>query len=492
MADSNPQVLLAEDVAKYYADPYGFTLFAYPWRKPGPLESFDGPDVWQKNFLLRLGQEVKQRKFDGVHAVKPVRMCVVSGHGIGKGVLSAWLTNWILATRPYSRGTVTASGWPQLSTKTWATICTWMRMSITAPWFEITSDRIWRKGAKESWFASAQSCRPENSEAFAGQHAVTSSSFYVFDESSAIDDQIFATAEGGLVDGESMMFLTGNPTRNSGRFYRACFGEERNRWIRFSVDSRESKFTNKEEIAEWASQWGEDSDFFRVRVRGEAPRASFSQFIPQDIVAAARKFKAQAYEHMPKILGVDVARQGDDRSVVMLRQGRFSRILGIYHGLDTTEVAERCIEHIEAQSPQAVVVDATGLGAGTVDALKHRGFGSKLFEFYGSGKPNDPAAYFNKRAETWALLRDALKAGMQIPDTSEMEVDLTGTEYGYSPKGAIQLEPKDAMKARGLASPDLADALAMTFSVKVAAPYRPVVSTPRSSYPSELAQSWMR
>src|SRR5262249_35811370 len=97
----------------------------------------------------------------------------------------------------------------------------------------------------------------------------------------------------------------------------------------------------------------------------------------------------------------------------------------------------------------------------------------------------------NRRAETWGLMRDALKAGMQLPDTSDMEVDLCGTEYFYTPKGQIQLEPKDAMKSRGLASPDLADALSMTFAVRVAAPYRPVVSTPRPCCPGERSQTWM-
>jgi hypothetical protein len=487
----SPQVQLAEAVSHFYDNPLGFVLFAYPWDKPGLLQHSDGPDMWQKDFLVRLGQEVKSRRFDGIHAVPPIRMLTVSGHGVGKGTLMAWVVNWILATRPNSRGTVTASSWPQLSTKTWSALCNWMRMSITAPWFEVSSDRIWRKGAKESWFASAQSCRPENAESFAGQHASTATSFYVFDEASAIDDKIFSISEGGLLTGEPMAFMTGNPTRNSGRFYRAAFGEDRHRWIRFSVDSRNCKYTNKAEIAAWVEQHGEDSDWIRVKVRGEAPLQAFSQFISQESVATCRKYRAESYQHMPVILGVDVARHGDDRSVVFLRQGRFSGILGIYHGLDTVQVAEKVIEHIEAVTPQAVVCDCDGLGVGTFDALKHRGYGSKLFEFHGGGKPNEPAAYANRRAETWGLMRDALKAGMQLPDTSDMEVDLCGTEYFYTPKGQIQLEPKDAMKSRGLASPDLADALSMTFAVRVAAPYRPVVNTPRPCYPGERSQTWM-
>jgi hypothetical protein len=102
-----------------------------------------------------------------------------------------------------------------------------------------------RRSAKESWRVLAQSCREENSETFAGQHAADSTSFYVFDEASAIPDKIFEVAEGGLTDGEPMIFLFGNPNRNTGKFQRVTFGVERDRWIRHSVDSRTSRFTNK-------------------------------------------------------------------------------------------------------------------------------------------------------------------------------------------------------------------------------------------------------
>ena len=95
-----------------------------------------------------------------------------------------------------------------------------------------------------------------------------------------ISDDIFDVAEGGLTDGEPMEFLFGNPTQNSGKFYRVNFGSERNGWNHGSIDSRTSRFTNKALIAEWAELYGEDSDWFRYRVKGEAPRVGFSAFIP--------------------------------------------------------------------------------------------------------------------------------------------------------------------------------------------------------------------
>jgi hypothetical protein len=339
---------------------------------------------------------------------------------------------------------------------------------------------MWFRNQKEAWFATPQTCQESNSESFAGQHAADSTSFYIFDEASAIPDKIFQVAEGGLTDGEPMIFLFGNPTRNQGKFFRAAFGEERNRWIRFSVDSRTSRFTNKAQIDEWIQDYGEDSDFVRVRVRGEAPRAGSCQLISSDSVAAARKFKAVGHQGMPKIMAVDVARFGDDKTVIALRQGRKADILAKLSGQDTVQVAERTIHLIGLHNPDAVVVDGDGLGAGVVDQMRARNH--NVFEFHGGATPRDPQMYFNRRAEVWGKLGDWLKAGAQIPDDAELEVDLTGPQYGFSTKGAIQLERKQDMKARGLASPDLGDALAMTFAVEVrpkpqelfARPWRPV------------------
>jgi hypothetical protein len=242
---------------------------------------------------------------------------------------------------------------------------------------------------------------------------------------------------------------------------------KRERWSRFSVDSRNSKFANKELIAQWAADYGEDSDFFRVRVRGECPRVGSSQLIPSDVVAACRRFNALSFSHLPKILSVDVARFGDDRSVILCRQGRQARILAKLPGVDPVQLTERIIAFIYSEHPDAAGVDGDGLGAGVVDQLRHRGFSEGLFEFHGGGSPYDPDAYFNRRAEVWGKMCEWLKAGAEIPDDPEFEVDLTGVQYGYSSKQQIQLEKKEDMKRRGLASPDLGDALAMSFSVNV-------------------------
>ncbi len=213
------------------------------------------------------------------------------------------------------------------------------------------------RNQKDSWAVSAQSCKEENSESFAGQHSADSTSFYLLDESSAVPDKIFEVAEGGLSDGEPMIIACGNPTRNTGKFHRITFGNERERWTRFSVDSRNSRLSNKALIAQWAADYGEDSDFFRVRVRGECPRAGTTQFISSDDVAVCRKYKAEGFATLPKIMAVDVARFGDDRSVIGLRQGRKFRILGKYRGVDTVQLTRRVVEAREREEPDALIVD---------------------------------------------------------------------------------------------------------------------------------------
>ena len=484
---------LGQAILEVHDDPAGFVALAYPWGEPGTsLERYSGPDDWQKEFLLEFGRQIRERGFNGFDPVAPIRMGAVSGHGVGKTTLVAWIVNFIMSTRPNCLGTVTANTFPQLETKTWAAIQRWTKLAITKHWFEIRSDAIFFRKLFDSWRVSAQSSKESNSESFAGQHAADSTSFYLFDESSSISDKIFEVAFGGLTDGEPMIFMFGNPTRNTGQFHRSCFGSERRYWKIYSVDSRTSKFSNKQLIAEWAETYGEDSDFFRVRIKGEAPRQGMSQFISPEMVSACRKLvlPEAVYRTLPKILSVDVARFGDDKTVAGIRQGRKFEVKGKWRGKDTVEVACLTIEIIEAEEPDAVVVDGDGLGAGVVDQLKHRGFGRKLFEFHGGATPDDVNKYFNRRAEAWGLMRDWLQAGADIPDDPEIDVDLTGPDYFFSPKGQIQLEPKDAMKARGLDSPDIGDCLAMSHSVKVLA--RKPALPPVYSYPclSDTAR-WM-
>src|ERR1700675_3862021 len=254
--ETRPDLALAEEISGYYDDPLGFVLFAYPWGDPGPLEGETGPDDNQREFLESLSQEVKRRRFDGNEPVMPIQMSETSGHGTGKSAMGAWLADWILSTRPHSIGTVTAGTFTQLEDRTWAALRWWTKLCITAHWFDIQARSIHHKSYRETWKVVAQTCKEENAQSFAGQHAKTSTSWYLFDEASEVPDKIWETAEGGLTDGEPMFFAWGQPVRNTGEFYKINFGSLAERWNHRRVDSRTSRFTNKALIAQWEKDYG--------------------------------------------------------------------------------------------------------------------------------------------------------------------------------------------------------------------------------------------
>lgn len=176
--------------------------------------------------------------------------------------------------------------------------------------------------------------------------------------------------------------------------------------------------------------------------------------------ASTRIIRPDQISFAPKILGVDPARFGDDRSVIFPRQGLAAGKPIIYRGIDNMALADRVAAEIDNYKPDAVFIDA-GQGGGVIDRLRQ--LGHDVIEVAFGGRPTDPA-YLNKRAEMWFGMRDWLKLGGSIPNMVDLKQDLAAPIYWYDSAGRIQLEPKDDIKKRGLPSPDLADALALTFA----------------------------
>lgn len=476
---------IAEELAKGYDDPLRFVLWAFPWGEtpelsivplPEPWASKYpgckyGPDKWACEVLEEIGQQVRENKFDGIHAVKPIRHAIASGHGIGKSFLTACLVIWILATRPYSKGVVTATTGDQLKTKTFAEIAKWLKRSLVADMFTINAESITAVEAPESWRVDAQTCKEENSESFAGQHAASSTSFYIFDEASGVPDVIWEVAEGGLTDGEPMMFVFGNPTRNTGRF-RECFGKRSRVWRTRQIDSRSVFITNKEQIEEWRKEYGEDSDFFRYRVKGEFPSQSDKQFIPTGLVMEAARRDMPHNAATCAIIGVDVARFGDDDSVIYTRIGRGWLPIKRFKGLSTTQLVAKVKKHYDEVKALGfprdrifINVDEGGVGGGPKDQLRDDGYPVRGIQF-GAGA-DDPKTYSRLREEMWGRMKLWLMDGGTIPNDQGLIDDLSAPEYDILPSGQIKLESKKDMKKRGLPSPDAADALALTFAYKV-------------------------
>ena len=478
---------LSSDVTQYIWDPLGFVRYAFPWGTQ-TLGMSPGPHSWQRNILEHVGTHLQSE-----NRYQPCQIAVSSGHGIGKSALCGWIIAWAMSTCDDCKVLVTANTADQLKDKTHSEAAKWFHLAINSHWFDVqaTSITIRDPRHKDFWRTDFTTWNVARTEAFAGLHNAKKRIILIFDEASAIHDKIWEVAEGALTDEETeiLWFAFGNPTQSGGRF-RECWGRFAHRWKTFQVDARTVPGTNKAQIENWKQDWGEDSDFFRTRVRGEFPRIGANQFIGGEVVAAARKYKAEGFTTFPKVLGVDDARFGDDRTVMILRQGRKAITLGKYRGLDTAQVTAQTIQFIEEHGVDATVVDSDGIGATVYDQLKFRGFGKRLFEFHGGHPANDANKYFNRRAEVWGLTRDWLTAGAEIPDEPELEMDLTGPVYGFSAQQQIQLEKKDDMKKRGVSSPDSGDALAMTFAVQVAPP-KPAEPM-KYVYPGQQGQSWMR
>lgn len=481
---------LADEFSKFMHDPLGFVLFAYPWGEPGPLALHDGPDVWQAKLLKEIGARSAVNEFDGTTPVQALREAVSSGHGVGKSTLAAWLVDWIMCTRPFAQGTVTANTYTQLRNKTWAQIKYWTNLCIASHWFKVTDDKMYHVDFKDTWFCAPQSCKEENSEAFAGQHAAGSTSFYLFDESSGITDKIFEVSEGGLTDGEPMIFLLGNVTRSQGKFYRATNGVERDRWHRTQVDSRESKFTNKKQIEEWIQDYGEDSDFVRVRVRGLPPRASDAQFIDHERVLSAQRRTVVTLPTDPLVAGCDLAWGGSDDNVIRFRLGNDARSLKpikikgeftrepmvLTNRLsDVLSKEHVCGDGIK-RKVHMLFLDSAGI-AGPIGAnLRALGHRNVMEVNFGADSPDPKCAYM--RDYMWQGLKEFLLNGAIDADAG-LETDLVAPGVLPDTRQRIKLESKKDMKARGCDSPDDADALALTFAVKVATVKKPVAAPMR-------------
>lgn len=466
-------------------DPLGFVMYAFPWGEKGsPLEDKEGPDEWQIKVLTEIGEKLRSGSLDGTYDA--IQYAIASGHGVGKSAMVAWLIEWAMATCEDTRGVVTANTETQLKTKTWPELAKWHRMAITSFMFELTATAIFSKDPEHerTWRIDMVPWSEKNTEAFAGLHNEGKRILVIFDEGSAIPNIIWETTEGALTDSgtEIIWVVCGNPTRNTGRF-RECFESLKHRWSHVQVDSRTVRITNKTQIDNWVADYGEDSDFVRVRVRGVFPRAGAMQLIPTDIVDAAMAGDhVQVSLYDPLALGVDVARFGDDESVMYARKGRDGRTHNDsvnrkwrFRGIDTMELAAKVALFNSALSPDGVFIDGGGVGGGVVDRCRQLklpvievNFGAKP-DNISTNEEHDKA--YNKRAEMWLNMRRWLKNGGKIPNDPDLKRQLIQQTYEFRTiRGgdAIILTSKEAMKLDGLESPDIADALALTFAHPIA------------------------
>jgi DNA segregation ATPase FtsK/SpoIIIE-like protein len=456
-------------------DPLAFVMLVFPWgEKNTPLENFTGPRKWQREILREIADHVKKN----AGAVDPsvLRMATASGRGIGKSALVSWIVLWFFSTRIGGTTIVSANSESQLRSVTWAEITKWLAMAINKHWFEISATRVspakWitelverdlKKGTRY-WSVEGRLWSEENPDAYAGVHNYDGV-LLLFDEAAGVPDAIWQVAAGFFSEPTEHRFWLAfsNPRRNSGYFFE-CFHGKRDFWNTRQIDSRSVEGTDKNVYEQIIAEYGEDSREARVEVYGQFPSDGDDQFITPKLVDEAMARPKWKDADAPIVLGVDPARTGGDSTVIAVRQGRDLLALHRYRGDDTMTVVGHVIEAIERYRPAMTVIDEGGLGYGILDRLNEQRYKVRGVNF--GWKSSRPVMWGNKRAEMWGALRDWLRTAAVTPDKA-LKTDLTGVRAKPDSTGKIFLESKKEMKARGLASPDAADAIAVTFAFPI-------------------------
>jgi hypothetical protein len=431
-----------------------------------------------------------------------LREAVASGRGIGKSALVSWLVIWMLSTRIGSTTIVSANSESQLRKVTWAEITKWLAMGLNSHWFEVSAtslqpakwltelvERDLRKGTRY-WGVEGRLWSAENPDAFAGVHNMDGV-LVIFDEASGIDDAIWAVTAGFFTENtpNRFWFAFSNPRRNTGYFYET-FHSKRDFWSTKVVDARTVEGTDKAVYQQIIDEYGPDSAQAHVEVYGQFPSAGDDQFIGANTVDEAMKRVKYQDLSAPIVIGVDPARFGADATVIAVRQGRDIVKIIRHRGDDTMTVVGYVIDAIEEYKPTLVVIDEGGLGAGIVDRLKEQRYKIKGVNF--GNKSKNPIMYGNMRAQMWGDMREWLKTA-SIPNDRFLKTDLISPMMKPDSRGTIFLESKKDMKSRGLASPDAADAIAVTFAFPVAhrGEYNARTTTRRTYSDTSANTSWM-
>lgn len=451
--------------------------------------------------VIRAKPDANQR--DILNSVARYPMTSVrSGHGIGKSAVESWLAIWFLTTRPYPKIPCTAPTQHQLWDILWAEIAKWLRnnpaLANDLIW---TKEKVYMKGHPEEWFAVGRTAsKPDALQGFHADHVL-----YIIDEASGVKDEIFEPILGALSTEGSKLVMCGNPTKITGFFYDSHH-KNREQFNAMHIDGRSSSRVDQDFVDTIIDMFGEESDVFRVRVAGEFPRALPDSFIPMEWAERASEAKAPEIEQVTRVdIGIDVARYGDDSSVISpVLDRRVQEEPEVYHHNDTmqlTGMAVICVKKYARAHPWAeihVKIDCDGLGVGVFDRLmelkeqiveeieRER---EGLYEdddappvmsldivechFGGEGgtvNDADPVEYQTSTGLMWGTVREALRTqSLKLwPDDKQIS-QLSNRRYVVNSAGKIELEKKEAMKKRGLSSPDMGDALALAL-------YDPLVS----------------
>lgn len=424
------------------------------------------PDAWQDEVLAA--------------AADNMRIALKASKGPGKTFVLAVLMWWFLCTRPHPKIVATSITGDNLGDGLWTELSALQQRSeFLRAAFRWTATRIASVDHPETWWMSARTWlkggdAAQQADTLAGLHA--DHVMFVIDEAGGVPDAVAAAAEGGLANvdpssGRTARFvIAGNPTHLSGPLYRACTSERALWWVyEISGDPDDPRRAPRVSV-EWAraqiAKYGRDNPYVLVNVFGRFPPSSANSLLGPDDVSLAmrRRLNEHDYRDEVKILGVDVARFGDDRSVIFARQGRATWQPKVFRNLDLMELTGQVALVWQKFQPDACFVD-NALGAGVVDRLRQLGYRAMGVDF--GGKAIEPK-YANRRAEMWWKMAEWIREGGTLPELPELVSELTTPVYKFDEHSKLLLEKKADIKKRTGVSPDLADALALTFAAPVA------------------------
>ena len=418
------------------------------------------PDPWQYDVLKAFPHNQRQ-------AMKACK-------GPGKTCLLAWL-NWnFLSTRVNPKMAATSISKENLSDGLWAEMALWQSKSKwLSKEFQWNKTRIHYKKRPETWFLAArawskQADQQKQADTLAGFHA--DNLMYTLDEAGGIPDAVMVAAKAGLstVGGEKHILMAGNPTHLEGPLYRAST-IERDKWhlTEITGDPKDPKRAPRIDL-KWAQdqidEYGADNPWVLVNVFGKFPPASLNSMIgPEEVEEAMRRhLRLDQYDFAQKRIGCDVARFGDDSTIMFPRQGLAAFMFREMRNARSTAIADQMIFSKLKWGSEMEFVDGTGgYGAGVIDSMIEKGYSPYDVQF--AGKPID-GRFVNKRAEIWFNMVNWIKRGGALPYIPGLVKELTAPTYMFH-KGKYQLEEKDQIKARLGFSPDKADALACTFAL---------------------------
>lgn len=427
------------------------------------------PDGWQQEALMDLADNPK--------------VSIKSGQGVGKTGMEAAALLWFLTCFPYPRVVATAPTRQQLHDVLWAEIDKWMsRSPLLNEILKWTKTYVYMKGNEKRWFAVARTAtKPENMQGFHEDNML-----FIVDEASGVADPIMEAILGTLSGTNNKLLMCGNPTKTSGAFYDS-HTRDRKLYRCHTVSSMDSTRTNKENIDSLVRKYGWNSNVVRVRVRGEFPNQEDDVFIGLDLIESCG---SKIYElpkermHPQIIFGVDVARFGDDETVIYRNTRGKLKIAAKHRGQDLMATCGYIVQQykkIIREFPEYEVriyvnIDDTGLGGGVTDRLREikreQGLSRMFIIPINAAEKIETDTYTGKEAaehynnlttHMWATLKDLLEnKDIEIEDDDETFAQLSSRKYRMASNGKLELERKEDMKKRGLDSPDRADAAALS------------------------------